>query len=315
MSVSKAFQKMHVARKPKTAFEAVGSYLDMGFKMIIPDAVKDMPPRGMYFVGILGNLAALLFFCLLVLLTYNSNMKTVFLSPSEDAGICSPELRPVTGNFLADANGLWQSSTKFSTSSALYDFTCQTMRVNNSQWASMVVDLENSLTLLGESQKNYSLAENLLVWTSWGGGINTGDMLQFFTMYSDVGVVFNREYVHGVISNVNADCNASAVSSFDASTYILSLEYSNDEFTSNPGCYQTINPQQLGYDPIFDGDEFTMSFDVRSLVTALAVNTGLIDLDMLRPVVGSSFVYEYLGKEYSIAKFYDPRYQGSQLCV
>jgi hypothetical protein len=90
---------------------------------------------------------------------------------------------------------------------------------------------------------------------------------QRFNMAGSPLIIFNRQHTFGTVSNVYGDCNASAVSSFDPSSGLMSVQYNYLEFTSNPTCSSTVNPDTVGYTPWANPQLFTISFDIRTLIT------------------------------------------------
>lgn len=318
--VSTAFQKMHSLRKHESVWSVTRSYFEIAFRWAIPEAVAEMPKRGMYFVGILANLMAIIVFCLLTYSSYQSNINTIYLSPTENSGQCETVQRPLTGVFLADTRGLWESSPFFDTSKAIYQFHFQNISVNDTYWTTMIEMLNVSLQDVGRLMVSQTIDMNIVYWTAWAGFFNVGEARQFFNFYSDVGVVFNREYIHGAISSVNYDCTATSISSYDVGSYELSMTYSYAEYISTPGCAATLDPFHVGFAPLYNGDNFVLSYDVRSLVTALAINYRIIDRHSLRPMLGFIYDYVYHNITYISAQFYNTRYPGKMrvclcLCV
>jgi hypothetical protein len=241
----------------------------------------------------------------------------LFLSPisATSGSICEPVLSPVSATYLADSNGYWETSTYFDTSRALYQFTFHNYYVNNSGWVEIMNELEGQLQGVGNLMSTLMLPSNILYWTAWSGHfVSTTEVAepttQYFNMFADVAVIFNRQYVHGIISNVDSDCNASTSSTFNPSTYIISTTYTYEEFVSNPRCSAVVDPALVGYNSFYDGDQFSLSMDVRSLVTALAVNENIISVTLLRPVMNSLTTYLYRNTLYVIGDFYSPRYPG-----
>lgn len=321
-SVSTAFQRSHVEKKSASLFDTIKEYFDIGFRFLIPDEVQEMPIKAMYFVGIMSNLAAAVVFYLLVYQSYNSNISTIFLSPnnSSSTGDCFAVQRPISASYLVDEMGYWESSSFFDSSRAMYQFTFQNYYVSETNWSVMIHNLESNVKIIGDRMSGQILAANLVYWTAWTGHFSSnsnGDTTvdrtsttQLFNFYGNPSIIFNRQYVHGLISNVDSDCNATSNSNFDAGTHIMSTTYSYNDFVTNPSCSRIVDPVQVGFDALYDGDQFTLSMDVRSLVTALAVNMHVIDIPQLRPVVGTLGPYSYLGVSYIIGSFYNLRYPG-----
>lgn len=303
---------MHVTRKSRQISDIAREYFDIVFRWAIPEAVQDMPPRGMYFVGLMSIFTAALLFVVIVWITYDSNIKSIYLSPN-DSGYCSPVDRPITGIYIADTNGSWNSNIFYDSSRAIYEFHFQEFQSNGSYWSDMILGengLQVALQYVGNAMKTQPLSGNIIYWLAWVGNFDVHGAAQYLTFYSDVSVVFDRQYVHGGISNQQSDCNATSSSKYDVGSYVLSTVYSYAEFSTNPRCNLIVNPHTLGYDPLYDGDEFTLSYDVRSLVTALAINNQILGLAALRPVSDSLMPFEYKNTSYATGLWYNPRFPG-----
>jgi len=129
-------------------------------------------------------------------------------------------------------------------------------------------------------------------------------------MFSNPAIIFDRDYIEGTISSVYGDCNASSVASFDAANYILALSFDVNEFKENPICMAAMVPEDMGYDPIYDGDEFKTNIDVRSLMTVIALNVGILDVSQLQNIGNATVPYYYNNITYAMGSYYDTRYDG-----
>ena len=158
---------------------------------------------------------------------------------------------------------------------------------------------------------NYTLAENLLVWTSYTAFYTFGGKRQNFYLYSDPAVIFDRQYIRGVVSNQLADCSLQSLTSFNSATYIITIEYDYTQFLENPTCNTTLDAIALDYKPLFDGSYFNFEVDVRSLVTALAVNTRIISITSIEEIPSLRANTTYKDNVYIVGQFYDARYPGN----
>lgn len=309
-TVSTAFQRAHVDKKPEGTFQYIGHVIDEIIINAVPEAVKDMPKRSIVVISILGNLAALILFCSLVFISYNTTLSQVYLSPSLHGGVCQTVARPLDGTFLADTKGNWQSSSKFSPTEAVYQFKYQQLVQDMKTYEFMIDILNSSLYEIGDMMENYTLAENLIIWTSWGGFYDNQGKRQNFNLYSDPSVIFNRQYISGLVSNQDYDCNEESTTKFDSATYIISISYPFKSFFANPTCSSTLSLLSVNYVEIFDGQYFSFNTDIRSMITALAINTHIIYLDNIAEIPNHRLNVTYLNQTYTIGSFYDPKYPG-----
>lgn len=112
----------------------------------------------------------------------------------------------------------------------------------------------------------------------------------------------------GTISNVYADCNAPATSTFNPSSGMMEVVYQVSSFQNNPNCSATTSPNLFGYRSYINTDTFSIGFDVRSVFTCVAVNSRIVHTDFLQATIEST--YEYRNETYNIAAYVDPRYPG-----
>lgn len=317
LPVSKAFQTRHVERKPEGIIGNIASQLDGAFRAAIPDTLLGMPRQAMYSIGIMSYLSCLALFLVIVLTTYGENISQVYLSPNNIPGQCNPVLTSTTGTFLADTEGNWESAVAFKPTMAVYQFSTQALMVSNQTYVNMLTNLNRSINAVAYTMYNKTLTGNLIFWTAWrtqyilqGTEIGMVDTVQYFSLYGDPGVIFNRQYLLGTISNVDADCNASSITSFSPADYMLRLDYKYDDFQSNPRCNHVVEPSQLGYNALYDGDIISLSMDMRSFVTAVAVNEGVILLTQLQQLVDTTYSFENDGIPYNVSNYYDAQYPG-----
>lgn len=219
-------------------------------------------------------------------------------------------MRSVDGDFLADTSGLWQWSDSFFPPNAVYKFELDQFQVSSTAYPAIMTELKGAVQYYGSIMMNLTLAENLVYWTSWYTGDVVDGKVQKFYMFSNPAIIFDREYIEGTVSNVYSDCNASSLGSFDASNYLLSLVFDANEFMSNDQCVSIINPTYLGYNAIYDGNDFSIGIDVRSLMTTLSINNLVIPLESLSVMPDQLFSYDYANITYAFGKYYDPRYPG-----
>ncbi len=110
------------------------------------------------------------------------------------------------------------------------------------------------------------------------------------------------------MSNIHADCDATSTSSFNPSSGILQLTYDVDEFTRNPNCTNTTTPEMFGYKSFLHTNSFDIKVDVRSVFTAVALNSGIANVGNLqRTEVGT---YNYSNIVYNTANYVDSQFPG-----
>jgi hypothetical protein len=128
--------------------------------------------------------------------------------------------------------------------------------------------------------------------------------------------VLNRANTYGTVSNVLGDCNASSTGSFNPTTGIMSVSYIVEEYVNNPSCNFTGgNPEFFGYNSFGFSKDMTISIDVRSVVTANAVNDNILNVLNLQVTAKGYFFFD--NYNYTTSYYVDPRYPGMKpiLCI
>jgi hypothetical protein len=88
----------------------------------------------------------------------------------------------------------------------------------------------------------------------------------------------------------------------------MAAAYNVADFEGNPSCAHNGNISRLGYSSITRSPVFTISKDVRTLITAISVNLGILEVSNLQLVESS--VTTVNGTKYGAASYVDPRYPG-----
>lgn len=128
-------------------------------------------------------------------------------------------------------------------------------------------------------------------------------------------LIFNKEHTVGTISNVQHDCNESAVGTFNPSTGIMEVSFELNGYYNNPSCAGNGDVEAFGYSNKSRSNSFAVNYDIRTLVTAVAVNSNVTNPLTLQLV--ESVLYPVNGTAIYSASYVDPRYPGMDpvLCI
>ena len=307
----KRFEHIRSTFRPYFSYTAVKKYaISLYIKSIPSSEIKELPKRLMYFVGTAVQLTTFAIFLYFFYTGYMRGVKAKFLSLESNNGICTAVSKAANGDFMADFYGNWQGSANFSYVGALYQMIITNFYTSYANYENVVgVQLLDAIEEMASKGMVQNLAYNLLAWMSWNVYYSDGVAVQAFHMTGDPNIVFNRQYQRGGLGNYFHDCNATSVSDFDPATSIMSITYNYDEFMSNPACATVINPTAMGYNPAYDGEAFTLSYDVRSLSTAAAINAGITSLYNIIQVPYLSSFPVFDNVTYMLSEYYDERYQ------
>ena len=253
------------------------------------DEVKELPPLYMYVVGSLLEFGTLALFVYLAYTGFISGKNQKFMSLESSAGDCTTVQTPMTGEYLIDRKGLWETSPHFSYTEAMYKFVFTDFIGDRNQFTQMLNDSFTQLQFYGHLHAaNNDLAYNLVLWAFFNSRVlSPNGVEQKLVLTGQTSIIFNREYLYGLLSNQNGNCQTLSVTTFDPATYILGLQYDHDTFMTDPTCNTTVSPQYLGYSPTIDNGRFHMAVDVRTFMLALSINLGVVLLQNLNLVNGN----------------------------
>lgn len=300
----------------KTALQKGLNQLDSIFLDAIPsEEVKQLPPSFLYPVGLLIIFVLIAIFIAIFVPGYTTLIKTKFLSPvdsGETSNYCDDVTISNTGNYLATKDGAWQGSSSFAYSNATYAMTLANVGMDQSSYAALMSQVFAALNTMGEAARSQDLGHNLLYWMSW---VFIGTSAQRFTLTGTPLVIFDTEHTVGTVSNANADCNATSASTFNPSTGVMQVTYNLQDYTTNPTCSENGSPAQFGYSSISRSSTFSINFDIRTLITVVAINNKVTDPVDLQLV--DHTMYRVGEDLYYSASFVDPRYPGMEptLCL
>jgi hypothetical protein len=102
----------------------------------------------------------------------------------------------------------------------------------------------------------------------------------------------------------------SSVAFFDDSNGWMSMSFVYEEFAAEPKCVKAMDPELFGYNTLTKPRLFTISYDIRTLITGLAVNMKIMKINQLVEIEGYHEVLDHNGMQITLRSYYDPRYHG-----
>lgn len=268
-----------------------------------------------------GLLYIALFLSFLVSGTLSEMSKKFLAIEAPEAGTAVCEAVPVavTGTFLADINGRWSSDKRYDKTKALYQLDMTASLVTPAAFTLAMNNFTEQLRAIGERQKGYDVVSSQIAWDAFRAVANAQANMQFRPYSQIEGTFAGLRMFYGakypILSSREGLCDTT---SFDSPTYsnadmILSTPFpAQVSPTSVPALHpamQNVPPFQSGSGaPIVNGNESfaaiyepcpdqirieegvfgikysgTNSFDMdlRSALTAFALNMGIIDVSAL----------------------------------
>ena len=84
-----------------------------------------------------------------------------------------------------------------------------------------------------------------------------------------------------MISNQYSDCDQQSTITLDRSTGFIKVTFDIGAFSSSTKCSSTVVPESMGYSSTRNGPEFSIKYNINSLMTAFAANSGIVPMDLL----------------------------------
>lgn len=249
-------------------------------------------------------------FVLIFTFTYNSAISRVYLAPlssSTEYSTCQSISQSNTGVYLATMGGLWEGSSGFDYGRSAFTMKVVNYESNEEQYSTSMQTIYNELLQVGNTMNSSNLARNVIVWMSFVSRLSD---TQRFYLAGDPLTVFNRPHIAGALSSVDTICKQVPVTTFNAKTGIVSQTYDFAAFQSDPSCASHSSPELLGYDYFSRPRAFSISFDIRTLISAIAINEGFLSPANMVAVEGGSYSYTYNGMHFVAVRYYDPKYPG-----
>jgi hypothetical protein len=90
----------------------------------------------------------------------------------------------------------------------------------------------------------------------------------------------------------------------------MSISWDYEDFIAEPLCMTAIDPILMGYDTLTRPELFTITYDIRTLITGLSVNLKIVQTEQLEEIKSYASNVVSNGLPISIKYYYDPRYAG-----
>lgn len=272
----------------------------------------DIPKPIQLLCGVFNLLLLLTIFVCLFYFGFTNVMSTVYLSPlngNRPSPYC--ELIPQTnsGEFLGTFYGVWEGNPKFVYSSAVYRVSLTSYTATQEQYQASMDKIYSGLQYLGAAMRKSDLSKNVMVWMSLVFA-NSSAAAQRFSLAGTPDSVFNRQFFDADIGNVNGRCNATSVTTYDRSSHIVRTKFNVVDFMADPVCSETMDIDRIGYNYLIKPDTFEIKFDMRTLITAAAINYGLLAVRSLAVVMDKKLSFDVNSNTYEMYWTYDPKYPG-----
>ena len=255
-----------------------------------------------YLFGSLAYCVPLFFLLYFAITVYYQTMALEFIALDRNAGSCSPVLKPVSGSFLGSSTGKWAGSVGFHYTESVYEFEFTSMQISLAEFGATLKNLkETSLIPMGKLASTKPFKHNLLIWMNYRSSFVVEGKKQSMGLVGRPHDVFHRRFLNGGTAAAAGQCLVYPAITFDVSTAVAALVF--HAATYSYYCSHIVDESFLDYQAYYDGASFGVNVDVITATTALAINSGLVELEDM----------EYIGRWYYfsdsiIYAYVDPRY-------
>jgi hypothetical protein len=127
------------------------------------------------------------------------------------------------------------------------------------------------------------------------------DEIQTFYFDAYPSVVFNTAFMAIDVITQGLGCKLQRTLSFDAANTLNEVSWAAAPFIASSTCNPVLNPYLFGYSVQFPESAFTISVDMNTFVTAVAINTGIRTWGNLGVAEPNTFSVEYNGGNYTLS--------------
>jgi hypothetical protein len=304
--ISKKAGKLDKDERDETMSEFIYRTIDDAFVDNIPlDAIKELPIFYRYLFGAMAEILMACMFAYFMWSVYIQGTTAAFISLDINSGDCVVVKKSITGEYIADTNGVWNGNQGFDYTRGLYVVGFTEASITQEEYAKILTLANEQVHALSDRAMQQDLTYNLLIYMSWQFICNpqlhdycVPFIGQSFAFSASSQYVFSLSYVDSTLSNNIADCMTISLSSYDLanSENIGSYEYA--DFVADPTCNTIVNPENMGYDAVLNGAQFSMHLDSRTLIDSMSVNLDLLLFSSLS-IVGDSPKYYFSNNGYN----------------
>jgi hypothetical protein len=279
--------------------------------------IQNLASPHVYIVG--GVMYAIMasLFVVIFYFTFKTGQNERFLSIATDDMNCEEVLRPFTGDYLVDEFGNWEGSTEFAYTHAIYSFGFSDFLGSEDKFYDFIQGAFDFIENVGVGSKNLSLAGNVMLWIGYQNSGVVRDKRQVFRFAGSSPAIFDSPHRSFGLGDVNGTCKLTPQIIYDRGANKYRMEYSAAEYLADKNCTRILNPFHVKYMPVYDQDSFRIEVSVDSIVTATAINLGILVATELHLVKNTLSTVEHKGKIFEYGSFYYPRFPGMEaiICV
>lgn len=262
---------------------------------------------------------------------------------------CKTQPVSVTGYYYLDSGGNWDTSPNFVTGGAIYFLKAEGMQVNQAQYSTMMNYFANQMKTAAATASKRDVFWTYVAFSSlhYRYDVPGGNGVVYFGLYGDTSQIFSPststlETVafanmagDGITTCTTSSCAQNGCNFVDSTptgwsttstgTYVSStipLSGSDYSYSLPSQCSNAFSLQDFSNSKTSSSADFTFTFDLRSLTTALMINYQLSNSDTFPLKLVADFPQWFLTENSNEWQFLedfgyyiDPYYPGMQPVV
>jgi len=191
----------------------------------------------------------------------------------------------ITGKYLADKNGVWSTNSDYNHATSTYQLTMEGTAVTDAQFSSIMSNFTGQLQQLGEKFGTFDVASSLIAWSLYSAtDANTNMKLQPFVQIGQVFSMFT--IIVRTFSSSKGVCltNDYPLPLYNSKAMTLTVYFPPG------GQLGGFCPDQISANKTFEIQRspfHSVDLDMASMMTAFALNFGIIDTSMLKRAVSA----------------------------
>lgn len=207
---------------------------------------------------------------------------------------CTEVPIPINNEFTLDATGQWNGHADHEESTSYVRVKLSLLTTTLAEFTTFMEGVTDVISAETRASQRRDLAANLASMMAWQNNFFTDNRFgltkHVIEFTADAAFVFSRFYLVATISSVADDCDVYIDALFDRSTGVLRATLEAEDYLASPRCSSVLDPEHLGYDPFLTGPNIRVQFDMHSLITAHAINSGLADLQAFSRLADPQFL-------------------------
>lgn len=206
-----------------------------------------------------------------------------FISLDMGSGNCKEIPRPLSGSFMLDTHGNWEGSPDFKLIDARYEIIFDRFDGGIDGFEHSIQRIGGLLDDLNSTALLTPLWISVLIFMGFQKTASVNGKLQTFRFTGSPREVFRSEMIYAGIASAAGACNTNVEATFESNSGIMKISWNYGQYISDANCTKALDPSFMNADFLEKKtpSTFELEYQIETLVTAIAVNSGILDVMQL----------------------------------